>query len=82
MLIEYVGRSATKRVVRRVDFKENNIDHGEVVFDVADIMTRGQAAMSDEAAELLLRVEPNAFRKVEKGKEATAFRRDSEGAGK
>jgi hypothetical protein len=77
MLLQYVGRSATVRIVRREDFKRYNIEHDDVTFDVADIPTRGQAELSDEAAELLLKLEPVNFREVDDGDRALFFRKKS-----
>lgn len=77
-VVEYTGRTATKRVIRKIDFTTNGVDdQDEITFNVVDIRTRGQAEVSDNAAELLLRVEPNSFREVTGDKRALVFRRDS-----
>lgn len=75
-VIEYVGKTATMRIIRKQDFVTHGInDQDDIAFNVVDIPTRGQAQVSDAAAEMLLEVEPGNFREVPEDKLALKFRR-------
>lgn len=76
-VIEYIGKTATVRIIEKQDFVNYGInDQGRVVFDVVDISTRGQAQVSDGAAEMLLGLEPGNFREVPEDGLALNFRQN------
>lgn len=81
-VLEYIGKTATARIIRKEDFQANGIDdQDEIKFDVVDIPTRGQAEVSDAAASMLLELESGNFREVPEDKLALAYRpKSSEGA--
>jgi hypothetical protein len=84
-ILKYVGKSATVRIIRPEDFEQLGVEHDEVRFDIVDIPTRGQAEVSDAAAEALLGVEPGNFREVSDEERAPEFKRsesDASGTGK
>lgn len=54
MLLQFGGRMAHIKKVRKEDFQAIGIDHDDVVFDLTDREAQGRAEVSDEAAQYLL----------------------------
>lgn len=76
-LLKYTGKTATIRRISAQDFASIGAeDHDAVEWNVVDIRTRGQAWVSDEAAEALLEREPQNFQEVPEDQRALALREE------
>lgn len=74
-VLKFTGRLATIKHVREEDFRNNGVsDQGDTVWNVTDIPTLGQAWVSDGAASMLLRLEPNSWEEVPEEQHSTLIR--------
>lgn len=74
-VLKFKSNRATRKEVRKSDFEANGVkDQEDVSWDVADIPTLGQAWVSDDAAEMLMRLEPGAWEEVPEEQHSTLIR--------
>ena len=74
-VLKFVGKLATIKEVRTSDFEAHGVKDQETTrWNVVDIPTLGQAWVSDAAAEMLMRLEPNSWEEVPVEQQSTLIR--------